>query len=415
MIFTPYDDERKVISTICKFNPNDYALIRVTPTMIEKNNIDANVFLRDILKKEHFVDYDELLPGGNNGVLHNAQFIQNGFVENVKIKFYCVNNKRGDRRFSIETVKRKMKDKKINIGDLLYFSVYKQSKGLAEIIMINLTHNIPNKKLLEHILGVDRISETLHELYPRICKIVKQGFHDNSKGKGKVSPKDVGDTLEYLLGIQTNNSPEADYKGIEIKSKVGSTLDTLFTLRPRFQGTSIATYEPVDRSRVSAFARYYGYDSDRHPNCKSLYITIGSKEIPQNAKGFFLQVNEEEKIVELWGINPETHKTEITAYWLFDDLKTELFKKHPATLWVKAESRMIDEMVQFKYTEMELSRAPQFMTFLTLIKSGKITYDWRGYTTAEGKYAGKNHGNAWRIKPQYRSHLFGDIEKIKLP
>lgn len=29
------------------------------------------------------------------------------------------------------------------------------------------------------------------------------------------------------------------------------------------------------------------------------------------------------------------------------------------------------------------------MTFLSLIKSGIITYDWRGYTSKEGKYKGK--------------------------
>ena len=54
------------------------------------------------------------------------------------------------------------------------------------------------------------------------------------------------------------------------------------------------------------------------------------------------------------------------------------------------------------------------MTFLSLIKSGIITYDWRGYTSKEGKYKGKNHGNAWRIKPIAKSKLFGEMEKIEL-
>ena len=45
------------------------------------------------------------------------------------------------------------------------------------------------------------------------------------------------------------------------------------------------------------------------------------------------------------------------------------------------------------------------MTFLSLIKSGIITYDWRGYTSKTGKYSGKNHGNAWRIKPNAKAEL----------
>lgn len=59
-------------------------------------------------------------------------------------------------------------------------------------------------------------------------------------------------------------------------------------------------YELVDRNRVSAYARYYGYYSDKHPNAKSIYKTIGSKDNPQNNQGFYLQkVNEENKMVEL--------------------------------------------------------------------------------------------------------------------
>ena len=87
-------------------------------------------------------------------------------------------------------------------------------------------------------------------------------------------------------------------------------------------------------------------------------------------------------------------------------------QKHPSTLWVKAERRVVNNIVQFRYTEIEFSRAPRFTTFLSLIKAGKITYDWRGYTSKTGRYTGKNHGNAWRIKPNAKVELFGDIEKI---
>ncbi len=77
--------------------------------------------------------------------------------------------------------------------------------------------------------------------------------------------------------------------------------------------------------------------------------------------------------------------------------------KHPATLWISAnEKHEEDGKVQFKISGVELTCAPQFMTFLTLIKSGAITYDWRGYTSKNGRYQGKNLGNAWRIRPKAR-------------
>ena len=47
MIFTPYSDETQKINMIQKFRNEDYALIRMTFTMIDKNNLDANGILRE--------------------------------------------------------------------------------------------------------------------------------------------------------------------------------------------------------------------------------------------------------------------------------------------------------------------------------------------------------------------------------
>lgn len=416
MIFTPYSDETNVINMIHKYRSEEYALLRLTFTMIDKNNLDANGILRDMLDVWGLVDYDCMEHGGQYGIVHKALFVQNGKTEMVKMKFYRVANDRGDRRFSIETIKRKMQEQEINEGDLLYISVFVKPDGKPQIYIINLTHNIPSEQDILNSLGMDAITELLTQIKPRLSEIVNGGFFDNSKGKGEIAPKDVGDTLEELLGIRTNNRHDADYKGlIEIKAKGGSrTLDTLFTLRPHFEGTRVANYESNDRYRVSAFARLYGYYSALHEGFRSLYITIGSYDAPQNNQGFYLHVDDEHSQVNLIWVNPENGRKEIAAYWMFEELREQLYLKHPATLWVKAESREIDGMVQFKYNEIEFSRLPQFTTFLSLIKSGMITYDWRGYTTIDGKYSGKNHGNAWRIKPNAKVELFGEIERLDL-
>lgn len=413
MIFTPYDDEIKVINNIHKHNNNEYTLLRLTPTMIKKNNIDANALFRDLLFNKNIVDYEDLANGGKNGVLTNALFLCNDMQLEIKMNFYRVTNTRGDRRFSIYGINKLLSNRKINIGDLLYLTVAGDQN--PKVVIINVTNNIPTESELKQVFGIDDIADSASRLTPLVKKIAQEGYHKNSKGIGKFSPKDAGDTLESLLGIKTNNSPDADFEGkIEIKTKSAKTLDTLFTLRPQFDGTTIAKYEMKDRSRVSAFARYYGYESDKHLGFKSLYITIGSKEAPQNSHGFYLNVNEEERKIELWGKDPNSNKVEITAYWNFSDLQNELYRKHPATLWVKVNQRMLGETAEFKYTEAELSRSPQFTTFLALVKSGGITYDWRGYISPEGAYKGKNHGNAWRIRGKYRSYLFGNIEKIDL-
>lgn len=416
MIFTPYSYESEIINRIQKYRNEEYALLRMTFTMIDKNNLDANGILRDLLYQWGLVDYDMLAHGGKYGVSHDALFIQSGKTETVRLKFYRVTNGRGDRRFSIETVKKRMQRREINEGDLLYFSVFRKDDGIPQIYFVNLTHNIPSEREIVSAVGVDEITRLFYQIKPRLREIIHGGFYDNSKGSGSIAPKDVGDTLEDLLGIRTNNRHDADYDGlIEVKSKGESpTLDTLFTLRPQFDGTRVAEYEPRDKSRVSAFARLYGYDSDKHPGYSSLYITIGSLEAPQNHHGFYLAVNDEAGEVNIVWKNPRTDRREVAAYWTFEDLKAQLYQKHPSTLWVKAESRRRGDMVQFRYREIEFSRAPKFSMFLSLIKSGVITYHWRGYTTKEGTYGGKNHGNAWRIKPYARAELFGEIETIDL-
>ena len=60
MIFTPYSDESAVISIIRQFRNEDYALLRMTFTMIDKNNLDANGILRHLLFSWGLVDYEEL-------------------------------------------------------------------------------------------------------------------------------------------------------------------------------------------------------------------------------------------------------------------------------------------------------------------------------------------------------------------
>ncbi|HEO6825955.1 TPA: restriction endonuclease, partial [Streptococcus agalactiae] len=377
---------------------------RLTQTMLNKSIIDANGFLRTLLLDNDLLDFRNL----TDKVYLTANLVLDNQKHRVKISFYKA-NKRGDERFWIYGLGKFIKSSQINVNDLIYITVNNQK----ELTLFNVTHSIPQNSTIIELFGQDKVEDSLNRLIPQIKAIARQGFHNNSKGAGKIAPKDAGDTLESLLGIQTNNSQEADFEGIiELKSKSSKTLDTLFTLRPNFEGTPVAEFEPNDRSRVSAFARLYGYDSDKHLGYKSLYITIGSEENPQNNQGFYLEVNDSDNIVELR--KQENKKSILTAFWTFEALEEELHKKHPATLWVKVESKMDGEVGQFKYVEAELTRSPQFMTFLSLIKSGAITYDWRGYTTPAGKYVGKNHGNAWRIKNKQRGLLFGSTEVIDL-
>lgn len=404
MLFEPYKDELEYIERIHKYNEKEYTIIRLTDTMLKKNIIDANVFVQDILYKYGVMDFSQL-NNGDKKMLPSDLYVGN---DEFKTTMSCYRAKtRGDERFWIYGSDFK---KNFLSGDLIYITVNQKND---RVIIINISKELLTDDFLIRLFGQDRIDDSLSRLVPKIKRISSLGYHPNSKGKGEIAPKDAGETLEYLLGLKTNNNPEADFEGlIELKSKTAKTLDTLFTLRPKFEGTPVAELEPNDRNRVSAFARLYGYESDKHPGMNSLYITIGTESAPQNNQGFYLEVNEKERTVEIR--KRQQNSSHKAAFWNFEDLEKELHQKHPATLWVKAESRMNGELAEFRYTEVELTRSPQFMTFISLIKLGVVTYDWRGYISKGGKYEGKNHGNAWRIKNTHRNQLFGSSQVIEL-
>lgn len=419
MIFEPYDDERAVMRRIHRHaGTSDYAIIRVTQTMVDKNNIDANGLFRLFLEDAGVVDYNALPPGGANKEVTEAVFIQADREDPFELRMYTVagSGGRSDRRFSIETFAQKVREHRIEVDDLLYFCTRNRPDGTHQICMIDVTHNIPNDISLQHCFGRDATQQALDELREQLRSVVQGGPYANVKGVGNISPKDAGDTFESLMGIKTNNDPGADYHGlIEFKTKLAKTLDTLFTLRPRFDGTPIADYEPNDRSRVSAFARKYGYESEKHPGQQSLYITIASEQAPRNGQGFYLQVDYDLRRVNL--MHHEPAGDIVTAYWNFVELRQELENKHPATLWVTAEvvqSGTTSRVALFRYTQAGFSQTPQFTTFLTLIEQGIISYDWRGYTSPTGSYVGKNHGNAWRIDRRYKDELFDRMEILDL-
>lgn len=404
MIFKPNSNEYNQIRTLKKFINNNYTIIRLTQTMINKNNIDANYFMRTLMKKLNIVDYTTLKNGGSNGKKYSTILYSKGEKKTTTINFYKVNGKRSDPRFSIYNIKKFNQKQMIKKGDLLVIIPYKNNNEI-KIHIFNVSSNTVDKFNISQIFNVSKSQQLLDKLLPQIKTIARQGYHPNSKGTGKKDPKDAGDTLENLLNIKKNNRKNADINGlIELKSKTTSGLNTLFTLRPCFEGTPIAKIEPNDKKRVSAYTRKYGYlSSDKKE--KQLYVTISNKP---NRQGFYLKVNEKNNTVELR--KKDKNSDFLTAYFDFQKLEKRLKIKHPLTLWFKVTTKTEKETVYFRYEKVTITQIPNFETFISLIKSGDITYDWRGKTTVTGKYKGKNHGNAWRINKNSRNQLF-DISK----
>lgn len=136
MQFIPYDDELEVINNLHKYNSNDYTVIRLTQTMLNKSIIDANGFLRTLLLDNDLLDFRNL----TDKVYLTANLVLGNQKHEVKISFYKA-NKRGDERFWIYGLGKFIKSSQINVNDLIYITVNNQ-KNLHYLMLHIAFHKI---------------------------------------------------------------------------------------------------------------------------------------------------------------------------------------------------------------------------------------------------------------------------------
>ena len=118
--------EEQIIKTL-----NIHVTKRMSFTMIDKNNIDADKNFRQFMSL-FGVNYDKLEVGGKNGLKLSAEYY-NG--DPCTINCYIVNGKGGrkDKRFSLSKIKHQA-----NPEDLVAFT-FKKDKDNNTILVVNVT------------------------------------------------------------------------------------------------------------------------------------------------------------------------------------------------------------------------------------------------------------------------------------
>lgn len=392
--FLPNKEEKILLPIIQKYLRQDFALIRMTKTMLNKGIIDASFEIRDILKSANIVDYESLDKNQDNKIVSTVLYLENGVFKILNVSYYRPKTKNGDPRFWIYGL-----SKLILSDDLIYFTTYEN-----QLLAIPLTYQ--QKSLTEALANkfgqVSTGEKILIELIDKLKAIVNKGWVESVRPTKAAAAKDAGETLEALLGISPNNLVSADYKGeIEIKTKISkSTSNTLFCSVPEWGISEV-------KSSTEMILKY-GYQSRRYQDFIDLYVTVNNKP---NNQGLFLVTDDEISQV----IQNHDSKSIITntCRWQYKALKEILHKKHPKTVWIVAEKKQFDGRTYFKYNEIELTQDPIFSQFLLLIQQGEITFDWRGRVDNEGKNY-KDKGHAFRIKPRSKSLLFGSMSQVLL-
>ena len=210
-------------------------------------------------------------------------------------------------------------------------------------------------------------------------------------------PTAVGATLEQLLEIPINSSKDPDFHGIEIKSKrtqktkKPTGLQTLFSKTPDWKKSPYSAKNLLDD---------FGYIKS---DVLQLYLTISAAKAT-NHHGFFLKVDEESD--RLFCVHRTINEETELLEWSISSLIAAIEKKHKKTIWVSADTNVIDGIEHFHYYKAIITEMGSFDHLPELLRTGVITLD----LTLKRKPSGatRDHGYLFRVKSE---NLYSAIPK----
>ncbi|MCS6838625.1 MAG: MvaI/BcnI family restriction endonuclease [Bdellovibrionaceae bacterium] len=265
---------------------------------------------------------------------------------------------------------------------------------------------------------------TKSELVEEIRKIAQRGWHRSIKNTINTrNDGAVGNTLEFLLGLDENNLPLPNTQEWELKGQREHTnsLITLKHIEPSPQAAKIVS---------SLLIPLYGWEHKEAgkkypPDEKSFRSTTSATTFTK--RGFRLildrkegklrfvfdasKVDESDPTIKRWlesvkdrvglgPLNPE-------PYWGLKDLEYHIGSKVKNCFYVIAASKIEDNHEFFKYKRLIILSDFSFDGLLKCIEEGVVLVDFDART-------GHNHGTKFRIRQDHWNKLYKKVEKIDL-
>ena len=222
----------------------------------------------------------------------------------------------------------------------------------------------------------------------------------------------VGNTLEDLLGIKENNLPIPNASEWELKAQRSKTssLTTLLHIEP-----SPTAFRFVPAILLPKYGWKHALAGKNYPITEmSFRQTING--VSRTDRGFGILVNRAQRRVEVsfdykavakrhaeWlsfvengvglvELNPQ-------PYWGFDDLFHAIGTKLKNCFYVRAQSKRINKVEHFNYSDIMILSNFSLDKFLTAIEQGNILIDFDART-------GHNHGTKIRIRQNILPSLY---------
>ena len=376
------------------------AFLVPTPTGFGKSIMDATAPVRSLLKDSGLHDYANQKQGPENKAMVDTFFVHHNGLVGTKTSLYRPLTKQGDPRLWIYSL-----NKYCEPCNLLALIIKDQ-----KIYVFNLSNKIIVESLRERGFAYQILEEAnraataiANELRSKIQALHDRGFIP-AVTRGDTA---VGDTLEYELGIDRNNSKLPDYRGIELKAsrltrngaKKPTTRQTLFTKVPD-RGKSY-------RAIVEAYGKMQIPRGSTEPRLQ-LYETFRVSRA--NAYGLRLVVDEKKD--ELQIVYDGEENGVFVSAWSLQSLRDQLAEKHNETFWVKAQSVSKDGVEHFRYDKILHTKGPNVSLLGALIEADIITLDLAAHFKPDGSW--RDHGILFKIMPADLPLLVGNPEEYIL-
>lgn len=272
-----------------------------------------------------------------------------------------------------------------NISAVLYEEKLSYADGLRPMgnyqaaLKVAVLHYLKRENQKE-LPTIDILVDKLKRLYYRDFLPV------HGKGSGR-----YGLSLEYYLSIPQNSSKDADFMGIELKTKFGKTLQTLFSRVPsRYLACK-------DKNQLVSRFGYYDEKKQR----QALYTSFNNKP---DSLGFFLAATQD-KIV----INKK--ETKILEY---DDgvLEEALLLKHKETAYISVSTKRTKNGVSVcRFDNLLYCKTPSLLRFMRMANDGNVYLD---FTLSKKQGRIKDHGFLWRVPQDAIGDLYLKTKFINL-
>ena len=311
---------------------------------------------------------------------------------------------------------------KKSIRNLFSFLTGRKEKSPADTLVTEIVVPIENSQTETEVESTTNSkSELQHKFYTKdelveALKLIKeQGWIENTEPQNDGA---VGNILEHLLGIPTNNIPMPDATEWELKAQKTNT-NSLMTL-------SHKEPEPRDKKIVTdVLLPLYGWEhkeaGEKYPaDEKSFRQTMNGKTFTD--RGFKVTVNNPLRRIEV-EFNSEAvdirHKEwlkevekkaglgplPITPYWTFNDLFMSIGRKFYNCLYVRADVQKKEGKEYFHYVEAYFLKNVDIDKFVACTENGivKVEFDARTH---------HNHGTKMRMFFKDTPLVYKDVQRV---